>query len=176
VIELALERHQGFAPEFAQELHLLLLTPAAGVEALPQGLVLDVVPTDADAETAAPAGEQVDIGHLPRNERRLALRQNQNARHQLDPPGERGEVSEHHERVVEGVLLRVRSRELGLAALVRGAEDMVVCKEIIEAQGLHADPNPANRLRVAAKFDLWVDSADFHECSVFWHRCPLLEF
>lgn len=28
----------------------------------------------------------------------------------------------------------------------------------------HAGPDAANRLRVAAKLDLWIDSADFHEC------------
>ena len=54
-------------------------------------------------------------------------------------------MSEHHERVVEGVLLRVRSRELGLAALVRRTEDVVVRKEIVEAQRLHAGPDAANR-------------------------------
>ncbi len=75
-------------------------------------------------------------------------------------------MSEHHERVVEGVLLRVRSRELGLAALVRRTEDVVVRKEIVEAQRLHAGPDAANRLRVAAKFDLWIDSTYFHECSL----------
>ena len=193
VIELALERHQGLAPELAQELHLLLLAPAASVEALPERLVLDVVPADANAEAQAPAGEQVDIGHLPRNEGGLALRQNQDARHEFDAPGERGEVSEHHERVVEGVLLRVWSRELGLAALVRRTEDMIVREEIVEAKRLHAGPDATNRLRVAAKLGLWIDSADFHDCSLpvagmpgesywsaeqprcFGHRCPFSE-
>ena len=166
VIELALERYQGLAPELAQELHLLLLAPAASVEALPKRLVLDVVPADSDAEAEASAGEQVDIGYLPRNEGGLALRQYQDARHELDAPGERGEVSEHHERVVEGILLRVWSGELGIAAFVRRTEDMVVREEIVEAQRLHADPDAANRLRVTAKLDLWIDSADFHECSL----------
>jgi hypothetical protein len=57
VIELALERHQGLAPELAQELHLLLLAPTASVEVLPERLVLDVVPADADTEADASAGE-----------------------------------------------------------------------------------------------------------------------
>ncbi len=57
VIELAPERHQRLAPELAQELYLLLLAPAASVEALPERLVLDVVPADADTEADASAGE-----------------------------------------------------------------------------------------------------------------------
>jgi hypothetical protein len=166
VIELALERHQGLAPELAQELHLFLLAPATSVEALPERLVLDVVPTDADTEADASAGEQVDVGHLPRNEGGLALRQDQDPRHELDALGECGEVSEHHERVVEGVLLRVRSRELGLAALVCRTEDMVIREEIVEAERLHVGPDAANRLRVAAKLDLWIDSSDFHKRSL----------
>ncbi len=164
VIETALEGDQGRAPELAQQRYLLLLTLAARVEALPERLVLDVVPANADAEAEAPAGEQVEIGHLPRNEGGLALRQNQDARHELDALRERGQVSEHDERVVEGVLLGVRSGEFGLACLVRRTENMVVRQEIVEAQRLHACPDAAHRLRIAAKLYLGIDGADFHEC------------
>ena len=81
------------------------------MEVLPEGVVLDVVPADPDAEAQPAAGEQIDVGRLPGHERRLALREDQDPGGEPDPLGDGGQVGEHHERVVERVVLGVRAGE-----------------------------------------------------------------
>ncbi len=53
------------------------------------------------AEPQAAAGEHVDLGRLLRRERGLALREDDDARHELDLPRARREEAEEHERLVE---------------------------------------------------------------------------
>ena len=70
------------------------------VKSLPERLVLDRVPAEPDAEPEPAAGEQVDLGGLLGHERGLALRQDDDAGDQLERR-HRGQVAEHHERLVE---------------------------------------------------------------------------
>ena len=82
---------------------------AAGTEVLAQGLVLHVAPTDAHTQAQPTAGQQINIGRLPRHERCLALRKDQNPGGEPDALGHAGQKGEHHERVVERVGPRCRS-------------------------------------------------------------------
>ena len=55
---------------------------------------------------------------------------------ELDRRGHPGEEAEQHERLVERVLLGVGAPQLGLPALVDGAEDVVVGDDVAEAEPL----------------------------------------
>ena len=83
----ALEGHHRLGPELAHDRDLLADAAAAGVEVLVQRLVLDVVPADAHAQAQAPAGEDVDRRGLLGHQRGLALRQDDDAGHQLERAG-----------------------------------------------------------------------------------------
>ena len=99
------------------------LAPAG--EILTERFVLDVVPAEPDAQSQTVVGKQGDIGGLPGDKRGLALGQDQDAGRKADPPGDRGEIAEHDQRIVEGLLFGVGPVELRLA-VVRGAKHMVV--------------------------------------------------
>ena len=106
-VEAAGEVDDGFGEQPAKQLDLLLLPGAAGAEVLPEGLVLDVVPADPHTEAQPTAGQEIDIGRLPCHERRLALRKDQDPGGETDSLGDAGQIGEHHERVVERVVLGV---------------------------------------------------------------------
>ena len=109
---------------------------AAGAEVLSEGLVLDVAPADADTEAQPAAGQEIDIGGLPCHERGLALREDQDPGRELDSFGDAGQVGEHHERVVERVVLGVRAGQRRCAIGVHGAEHVVVGEEVVKAEVL----------------------------------------
>ena len=68
-----------------------------------------MIPPDPNAETEAAAGQQVDVRGLAGHQGSLALREDEDARGELDALRDPGEVGEHDERVVERVRLRVRT-------------------------------------------------------------------
>src|SRR5207248_6648719 len=75
----SLDGDHRLAPEAAHYVELLLHPPGAVLEILAERLELDVVPADADAEPEAAAIEHVDLGRLLGDERRLPLRQDDDA-------------------------------------------------------------------------------------------------
>ena len=109
----AFEVDHGLGPQPPQDLDLLLGAPAAVPEVLAERLELDVVPAEPDAEAQPPAGEQVDLGRLLGDQRRLPLRQDEHAGDQLEPRRDRGQVAEQDEELVELVLGRVRPGQSG---------------------------------------------------------------
>src|SRR4029078_6150743 len=92
---------------------LLLRAPATVPEVLAEGLELDVVPPEADAEAKPPAREQVDSGGLFGGKRRLPLRQDEHAGDQLEPRRNRGQVAEEDEQVGGLGLRRGRAGAVG---------------------------------------------------------------
>src|SRR5579862_198205 len=160
-IEFALETDQRLAPQPAQQLHLLLAAAPARLEVLSKRLVLDVVPADAHAEPQAPAAQKIQIRSLPRDQDRLSLRQNQDSGDELDAARDRSQVREHDERIMEGVMLGIRPRELGLA-VVRGAEDVIEGEKIIVARRLDLKADAPDRVGVTTQLRLRIDDADFH--------------
>ena len=161
-VEAAREVDDRFGEQPAKQLDLLLLAGAAGTEVLPERLVLNVVPADPHTEPQPTAGQKIDIGRLPSDERCLALRKDQDPSGEPDSLGDAGEIGEHHERVVEGVVLGVRTRQWRRSIGVNGAEHVVVGEEVVKAQVLDRSPNPPNRGRIASKLVLRVDDTDLH--------------
>jgi len=64
-----------------------------------------VVQADPDTEAQSTAGEKIKIGGLPCDEHRRALREDQDPGGELESFGDGGQIGEHHERVVERVVL-----------------------------------------------------------------------
>ena len=118
---------------------------AAGAEVLSEGLVLDVAPADADTEAEPASGEEIDIGGLSCHECGLALREDQDPGREPDPFGDGGQVGEHHERVVERVVLGVGAGDRRYAIGVDGAEHVVVGEEVIKAELLDRSSDPPYR-------------------------------
>ncbi len=71
-------------PELAEQLDLLGQAGPALSERYAEGVVLDLVPADADAEPQAAAGEDVDLGGLLGDEGGLALREHEDAGDELE--------------------------------------------------------------------------------------------
>ena len=114
---------------------------AAVTEVLPEGFVLDLVPSDAYAQAQSTTGQKINIGRLPRDERRLTLRKDKDTRGETDSLRNGSQIREHHERVMEWVVFGVGARELRRSTGVDGAEHMVVSEEVVKAQVLNRSAN-----------------------------------
>ena len=127
------ERDQVLGPQTAHQLDLLLGAAAPIMKILAERLVLDGVPAHADAEAEPAAAQHVHRGGLLRHERRLALRQDDDAGDELDALGDAGEVAEQHERLVELVGVAVGAAPALAARGVR-AEHVVEGEQVVVAQ------------------------------------------
>jgi hypothetical protein len=146
----------------AKELDLLLLPGSAGMEVLPEGFVLDLVPADSDTEAQSTAGQEINIGRLACHERCLALRKDQDSGGELDSLGDTGQIGEHHKRVVERVVLGVGARDRRRPIGVNGTEHVVVSEKVVKAQVLDRSPDLPNSARISSKLVLRVDDANLH--------------
>ena len=127
-----------------------------------------MVPADTDTEAQPPPGQQIDIGRLPGHECRLALRQDQDAGGEPDSFSDAGEIGEHHERIVERVVLGVRAGQL---TFDRHEPHRAHGRR--RADGRSPGPRrlyrSADSDRIASKLGLGVNNADLHETAAF-HR------
>jgi hypothetical protein len=160
-VELAVEREGVLGPEPAHQHHLFGLPPTAGVEVLVQGVVLDGVPADPDAESQPVPGQHRDLGGLLGHQHGLALRQDQHGGDELDPVRARGEEPEQHERLVERGVRVVRSLEAAGPVPV-DADHVVVHEEVGHAELLRALRERPHRPRVGADLVMRDDRADLH--------------
>jgi hypothetical protein len=119
-----------------------------------------MVPADSRAQPQPAPRQQVNVGRLPRHERCLALREDQDPGGETDPLGDAGEVGEHHERVMERVVLGLGAGEQGRPAGVNSSEHVVIGEEMIKAQVLGSSPDPPDSARVPAELGLRVDDTD----------------
>ena len=146
-IESAGEVDDRFGEKPAKQLDLFLLPRPTGMEVLSQRLVFDVVPADPHTEAQSAAREKIDIGCLASDKCSGALRQDENAGGEVDPLGDAGEVGEHHERVVEWVVFGIRPRQWRISIGMHGAQNVVVGKEVVEAQVLDSSAECPERPR-----------------------------
>ncbi len=115
-----------------------------------------------DVRLESPRGQEVDVCCLSRDERGLTLREDQDPRGEVDPLGDGGQVGEHHERVVERVVLRVRARQWRRSLGVHGTEHVVIGEQVVEAEALDRCADLTNGVGVSSKLGLWVHDADVH--------------
>ena len=126
-----------FSPQPPHHRHLFGQSPAAVGEVLAERLVLDGIPAEPDSEAQPSLAEQIDLGGLFGDEHRLALREDDDAGHQLQRGGDGGQVAEHHQRFVEGRVHVVRPRPADVNRGV-GADDVVVGQQVGVTQLLYA--------------------------------------
>ena len=122
-----------------------------------------MVPTDPNAEAQPTAGQEINIGCLACDERGLALRKHQDPGREPDALGDPGQIAEHHERIVERVVLVVRARQLTRPIGVNGPEHVVVSEEVVKADVFNRSPEPSDRGGVASKLVLRVRDTNLHE-------------
>ena len=150
----------GLGPEAAHEVDLLLEPSPAVREVLAQRLVLHRVPADPHAEPEPTRGEHVDFRGLLRDERGLALRQDDDPGDELRR-GDRGQVAEHHERLMERRVDVVGTAPV-LMNLRVGAHDVVVRQDVGVTELLDPFAVRAHRAHVAAELGLGEHHADAH--------------
>ena len=144
VVKAAFVVDQRLRPEQSQDVDLLFQQCGAIGEVDTQPFVLRRVPTDSDGRPDSSAAEQVDRRDLLGNQSDLSLRQHQHAGDELQTRGDRGEVAEEHEDLVERVLGGVRrvreaAERTGAEPFWRRPEDVVVGHEMLESGGLRVD-------------------------------------
>ena len=161
-VPFALVRQAVFAPEFAQQLDLLGLPPAARVEVFVQCFVFDGVPTGADAETKPAVRQQRDLRRLFCDEHRLPLRQDQHAAHHVELRRHPGDERERRQRFVERDVLVVAVFAPAAGSVRIGAHHVVVDQQVRRAQGLGALRERLHRAGVVADLVVRKNDAEFH--------------
>ncbi len=127
-VPASVEVDRLLGPQELQQLDLLLATLPACVEVLAKGNVLLAVAAHADAQTQAAAAQDVDLGGLLGNERRLAHRQDNHRRDQLDAGCQGGDVAQQGQGFVQ--MPAVRARHLVRDTQVREAELLGCLREV----------------------------------------------
>src|SRR5262249_2139776 len=101
IVEAPLEAHQALAPQATQHLDLFGLARAARRPLRAERFILNVVPSEPDAEPQAPAAQEIDLRRLLGDEAGLPLRRDQNAAREPDGLGDRRQKAERHEGLVK---------------------------------------------------------------------------
>ena len=162
VVPLASIGHHRLRPEGPHHRDLFLDAGAAGAEILAQGLELHAVPPNADTEPKPPAAEDVHLGGLFRRQHRVALWQDQDTRHQLDPPRQRCQVAEQDKHLVEHVLVGVAHPSVPTR---HGARDVVVDDEVLVADLFGGAGKLGHSRRAGSDLSLRKDHTDSHAAS-----------
>src|SRR2546423_2241500 len=158
----AREGHELARPQRAHHGDLLLDAPAARTEVGAERLELDGIPSDRNAEPQAAAREDIDGGRLLRDERRLALRKDDDAARKPEARGGRGEEAEQHERLVKRVAMRVRPLPAAGPLRIR-AQHVIEREEVRVTHLLRRLRKSAYGSGVVADLRLREDDADVHD-------------
>ena len=157
---------QRLGPETTEQVDLFLAALPFVREVLVQRFVLDVVPAEPDTQAQPAAREEVELGSLLRDERRLPLRKDQDSGPEPDPRRDPGDVAQHHEWLVERIVLGVRAPELRIASLVLRAEDVVVDQHVRVAEILGRLREVAHGHRIAVEPCLRERDSNLHSPSL----------
>jgi len=111
IVKPPLETDEILRPEAAEHLDLLGLPRPARLPLHAERLILDMVPSDPDAEPEAPAAEEIDLRRLLGDDPGLPLRSDQDAAGEPDLLRDGGQKAERDEGLVESVLFTARVRK-----------------------------------------------------------------
>lgn len=137
------------------------------MKVLAEGFVLDKIPADPDTHPQPTTGQEIDIGGLPGNERRLALRKNQDSGGKTDPFGQAGQIGEHDEGVVEWIPLGIGTGQRGGPVGMDRSEHMVIRQEVVEPEVLDRSPELSDGDRIPVELNLRIRDSDVHGPVVF---------
>ena len=174
------EVHRLVGPKLAHHLDLLGAAGAAVLEVHAQGLVLNEIPADADAKAQPAATENVYLGGLLGHQRRLPLRQDEDAGHQAHAGGYGGQVAHSGQRLMHHRLVVVHTEEgMVIGAGVR-AEDVVGDEQVGVAHILGGLGEVADGHHVRLDFGLGkmtpisMDAPLGWDCMMQWQLTPML--
>ena len=122
IVEAPFEAHEALRPQPTQHLDLFGLARAARLPLRAERFILDVVPSQTNAEPQASTAQEIGLRRLLGDDPGLALRRDQNAGREPDSLGDRRQKAERHEGLVEGRLLVV---ERNPAIARRRAKDVI---------------------------------------------------
>ena len=162
-LESPVKVDQFARPEFAQNSDLFFAAGAPRTEVDAKRCVFDLVPADADAHAEASAGEQIDLGRLFRHQRRLPLRQDQDAGHEADGLGEGGHPREERKGLVEHIFVVVGSARLPAGPIRIGAQHVVVSQNMMVAHSLGRLRKVTQHSRIGADLGLWEYNSELHD-------------
>jgi hypothetical protein len=150
-------------PQGAHNGDLLTDAAASGREVFAQGLVLDRVPANRDAQPQTSAGEHVDLGRLFRNQHCLSLGQDDDAAHELEALGDGAEVGKEDKGLVEAALVGVGAGAPAAGTVGIGADYVVIGEKMVVTEALGRLSVIAENDRVRANFGLGKDNADLDD-------------
>ena len=159
-LELAGVGHHRFAQEPTEQRDLLGHPSSPCGERGAEGLVLDGIPPDPDAQSKSSVREQVDLGRLLGDEGGLPLRQDDHAGDELELCA-CGQVAEQHERLVKCRVDVVGATPRGMHVRI-GSEHMVVREQVREPEILHARSVPPHVGDGTTDLRLWEHDPELH--------------
>src|SRR5438132_1385653 len=161
VVLCGMVRDQWLGPELTQHLDLLFDPVPTPLKFLAQRIVLDVVPANPNTEAQTSPTQHVDLCGLLGDQGRLALRQDENARHQFELPGHRSEKPEEHHRLMKRMLIGVWPRQFRLPVRMC-PEHVVVDEQIVIAELLGGLRVLLDGLWIVTEFCLGKHNAVLH--------------
>ena len=148
------------APQGTHDVDLFFDALAAIAEIHAERLIFDVVPADADTEPEAALAQDIDGGGLFGDQRRLPLRQDDDAAGELDFFGDAGEISVKHEQFVKTVGMLVGAFEVVCRGVA--AEHMIEGQDMVEAEAFHGLRIIFDGGRIGADFGLRKHGSNTH--------------
>jgi hypothetical protein len=124
--------------------------------------VFDVVPAGAEAESQTPAGEQLYLGCLFRDEGGLALWGDEDSYGEFKSCCDCREVSEEHEDLSESMPLVVGPVQRRFAIGMFCSEHVVVGEEVVEAEFLDPESESCDGVGGIVEVVMGKDGADPH--------------
>src|SRR5262249_42000936 len=132
------------------------------MEILTQGLVLDGIPADTDAQPQTTATEHIDFRRLLGHQGSLTLRQDEDGRHQLQPLGNASEIAHEGQGFVEIALVGIRKLGHLRMELRISAQDVVEEADVGIPQILRGLDKVAQSYEISSKFGERDSDADVH--------------
>src|SRR5262245_1261076 len=108
VVEAPIEAHEVLRPKATEHLNLFGLARSARLPLRAERFILDMVPSQTDAEPQASPAQEIDLHRLLGDDPGLALRRDQNAAGEPDILGDRCQKAERHKGLVKRILLVVQ--------------------------------------------------------------------
>ncbi len=167
-----LEVDHIFGPEGTKQLDLLLKTATPVAEPFVQADVLNLVPTNPDAQPQLATGQDVDFGGLLRDQRGLTLRKDHDAGNKLQFRRDSRQIAEENEHFMEEALVGVWATPIG-SVDGTGAKDMVIDQQVGMAGAfchLRVFPNDGG---IRSDLSLWKDNTDLHGSPCFYSNALL---
>jgi hypothetical protein len=154
--------HDWLGPQRPENGNLLLAAPPPIVKIFVEGFKLHRIPPNSHSQAKAAPADEIDLRRLLGDQRRLTLGKNKYARDEFKRRRTRGEIPQHDERFMKGVLMAVRSpRERRVLGMI-GAQDMIGHHEVVKTEPFNRLDKIPDGNRIARNFTLGEGDTHLH--------------